>query len=65
MISGIRGAEGECVDQGLSVSGVQTPEQVSAKDALAANRNDEKQLKMGRLMNYCVHSNNWTGGRSG
>merc|ERR1719464_1024157 len=47
MVTPIVGIEGEGVDKRLAVSGTQSPQLPGAKDALAANGHDEKQL--------CIH----------
>merc|ERR1719464_2366397 len=47
MVTPIVGIEGEGVDKRLAVSGTQSPQLPGAKDTLAANGHDEKQL--------CIH----------
>ena len=56
MLSTSVGVEGEGVDQRLAVSARLTPELTGAKDALAANSDDEKQLKIMTIMMDCVKS---------
>ena len=50
------GVEGEGVDKRLAVSLSHAPELSAAKDALAADGDDEKQLKIGTMMMNCSKS---------
>ena len=52
----IVGVEGEGVDKRPLVSLLHTPQLPGAKNALAANSDSEKQLKIGRMMMNCSKS---------